>query len=104
MTKLCIDTSDRFKSIIRLEVREKKFEEIIDSDKPHSEKILQSIETICKKANVTPQMIEEVFVNEGPGSYTGLRVGISIANSLALSSGARINGQELGTLAEPVYS
>jgi len=104
MNKLFIDTSDRFKSVIKIESDEKILEEIIESQKPHSEKILYSIEKICKEAGIDPSLIEEVIVNEGPGSYTGLRVGISIANTLALSSGAKVNGREVGKLAEPVYS
>lgn len=104
MIKLFIDTSDRFKSVISLEKNGKMFDDIIESGKPHSEKILSSIENVCKKARIDHSSIDEIIVEEGPGSYTGLRVGIAIANALALSSGARVNGKEPGMLAEPVYS
>ena len=104
MICLYIDTNDRNKSVIELQVDDIRYNEIIHSEKPHSELILASIEKICKKAKINPSDIEDIKVAIGPGSYTGLRVGVAIANSLAFAAGARVNGKKIGTLAEPSYS
>jgi tRNA threonylcarbamoyladenosine biosynthesis protein TsaB len=37
-----------------------------------------------------PQQIDEIFVSIGPGSFTGLRIGITLAKTLAFATGAKI--------------
>ena len=39
--------------------------------------------------------ISEIEVNTGPGSFTGLRVGVSIANALGWALGIPVNGKDL---------
>jgi tRNA A37 threonylcarbamoyladenosine modification protein TsaB len=48
--------------------------------------------------------ITEIQVNEGPGSFTGLRVGVAIANTLGYLLNIPINGKEVGQMVEPRYS
>ena len=48
-----------------------------------SETILKVIDGLIKEAGITTLDIEGVFVIKGPGSFTGLRVGISVANTFA---------------------
>ena len=48
-----------------------------------SKKVIPSAEKILKEADKAWQDLTHVFVVKGPGSYTSLRVGISIANALA---------------------
>jgi hypothetical protein len=43
------------------------------------------VPTIQELLESTTGKIERIFIGIGPGSYTGLRVGVSVANSLALS-------------------
>lgn len=44
-----------------------------------------AIEATCKKANITIQDIEGICICAGPGSYTGLRVGMSTAKGLCFA-------------------
>ena len=48
----------------------------------HAEKLNGFIDECLKQANVTLQQIDAVAVSKGPGSYTGLRIGVSTAKGL----------------------
>ena len=51
----------------------------------HSEKLLSVIDSIMTQGNVAPSAIESLAVSIGPGSFTGLRIGLSTAKGLALA-------------------
>jgi len=104
MITLYINTTDRFESVIRLSVDKKSFEKKLKSEKPMSEKVLVLIKSVCDEAKINIQDINRVEVSTGPGSYTGIRVGIAIANALGVFAHAKINGQNFGKLAEATYS
>ncbi|HZJ18074.1 MAG TPA: tRNA (adenosine(37)-N6)-threonylcarbamoyltransferase complex dimerization subunit type 1 TsaB, partial [Patescibacteria group bacterium] len=65
--------------------------------------LLPLIEEILRKHNLFLQDISRIKVNTGPGSFTGLRVGISIANALGVFLGIPINNKKIGELEEPKY-
>lgn len=57
-----------------------------DSNKfSHAEKLHLFIEKALNIANVNKKDLEAVAVSKGPGSYTGLRIGVSAAKGLAYS-------------------
>ncbi|TSI04552.1 tRNA (adenosine(37)-N6)-threonylcarbamoyltransferase complex dimerization subunit type 1 TsaB [Lysinibacillus sp. BW-2-10] len=49
----------------------------------HSVTVMPTIEELLKKANIRSEEIDAIAVAEGPGSYTGLRIGVTIAKTLA---------------------
>ena len=51
--------------------------------KNSSEGIIPTIDKALKKAKITLADLSGVFVIKGPGSFTGLRVGLSVANQFA---------------------
>ena len=53
----------------------------------HAEKLIPAIERLPGKGKA-----DRILVNCGPGSFTGVRIGISAAKALALAWGAQING------------
>lgn len=65
--------------------------------------LLSLIDEVLKKHNLSPKDINEIKVNTGPGSFTGLRVGISIANTLGRFLKIPINNRKIGELEEPKY-
>ena len=51
----------------------------------HAERLHLFIDEILKENNLAPGDLEAVAVSKGPGSYTGLRIGVSAAKGLCFS-------------------
>ncbi|KGR76892.1 tRNA (adenosine(37)-N6)-threonylcarbamoyltransferase complex dimerization subunit type 1 TsaB [Ureibacillus manganicus] len=49
----------------------------------HSVTAMPVIEELLAKVNMKPNDIDAIAVSEGPGSYTGIRIGVTIAKTLA---------------------
>ncbi len=59
-------------------------EEVVQNEKlTHSVTVMPTIEELFQKANLKPAEIDAIAVSEGPGSYTGLRIGVTVAKTLA---------------------
>jgi len=56
--------------------------EIADQGYSHAEKLHVFIEEILKETGVTVRDLKAIAVSKGPGSYTGLRIGVSTAKGL----------------------
>ena len=54
--------------------------------------LLPTVDRVLQKAGVAARDLDAVAVSVGPGSFTGLRVGLATAKGLALGSGARLVG------------
>src|SRR3954451_3344025 len=44
---------------------------------------MPAIETLLKDCETTPSELDKIVVAKGPGSYTGVRIGVTIAKTLA---------------------
>ncbi|MBI4080323.1 MAG: tRNA (adenosine(37)-N6)-threonylcarbamoyltransferase complex dimerization subunit type 1 TsaB [Candidatus Levybacteria bacterium] len=66
--------------------------------------VLSMIDALLKKNKKKLGDLTAIRVNSGPGSFTGLRVGVSIANTLGFALNIPINDKPVGTLVEPVYT
>ena len=49
----------------------------------HAEKLLDLVDAAMKQAELRMSDLEAVAVSQGPGSYTGLRIGVSTAKGIA---------------------
>lgn len=54
----------------------------IDAKSKHSENVLKSIDEMCQEASTEVLDVGTVAVVVGPGSFTGLRIGVAIAKAL----------------------
>lgn len=54
----------------------------LDGDYSHAENLTLFIQDVLKQSNYTLQNIDAIAVSKGPGSYTGLRIGVSVAKGL----------------------
>lgn len=59
--------------------------ELNDGNYSHAEKLHPFIQDILKEADVALKEIDAVAVSKGPGSYTGLRIGVSAAKGLCFA-------------------
>ena len=76
--------------------------------KSGSQSLLPAIAKILKKNKKTLSDIKAVEVNTGPGSFTGTRVGVSVANALGFALNIPVNGSpreagKKGKIALPIY-
>jgi tRNA threonylcarbamoyl adenosine modification protein YeaZ len=56
----------------------------------HSAEILPTIARLLHRAGRTPGQIGQVYIAAGPGSFTGLRIAVTIAKHMQLASRAKI--------------
>ncbi len=61
--------------------------EIAEQGYSHAEKLHVFIEDILKETGVSVQDLKAIAVSKGPGSYTGLRIGVSTAKGLCYALG-----------------
>lgn len=52
--------------------------------KRQSEMILVKVDELLREQGIKPQDLQEIVVTEGPGSYTGMRIGIAFTKTYAL--------------------
>ena len=72
------------------------YERFLSVEAFHSEKVLPAIAGMMDSGHASPDQLDGIAVSTGPGSYTGVRIGISTA--LGLSSGWGIPALGVGTL------
>lgn len=103
MIALYIDSSNNQEIKVRLDIRGdvKNYSEKVNKK---VEKTLGLIEKSLKKNNLEIKDIDKIYVKRGPGSFTGLRIGISIANALSFALQKSINDKKLGSTEDVIYS
>ena len=53
----------------------------------HKSDLLVAIDDVCKRAGVVPMELDAIAVGAGPGSFTGLRIGMATAKGIAFAAG-----------------
>ncbi len=107
MNYLYIDTSDNKKVIVCLEIDKQKFTKEKEVDARSAQLVLPLIHEILGEHGLEPKDLTGIKVHIGPGSFTGLRVGVSVANAFAFALHIPVNNLEIvegKTLIEPMYS
>lgn len=83
-------------SVLFLDTHSEKITEIIKTEKnifikealsqlSHSEIAMPLLEELFATAGLEPNEIDEIIVVNGPGSFTGVRIGVTIAKTIAFS-------------------
>ncbi|MFS0674415.1 tRNA (adenosine(37)-N6)-threonylcarbamoyltransferase complex dimerization subunit type 1 TsaB [Ornithinibacillus sp. 179-J 7C1 HS] len=82
---LAMDTSNQALGVAILKDKEIVGEVVTNIAKNHSVRLMPAIEHLMKEVNLTPKELGKVVVAKGPGSYTGVRIGLTTAKTLAWS-------------------
>ena len=91
-----IDTATRYASVALSSQGEVLTELSWRSERNHSVELVPAMRLLMEQAGVQIDAIDAVFVVRGPGGFSALRVGISVAKSLAVGRGIPVVG--CGTL------
>lgn len=83
MIWLGIDTSNAPLSVALVEDGKVLAEVVQNIKLTHSVGAMPAVEELFNKTKLTPNMVDAIAVAEGPGSYTGVRIGVTIAKTLA---------------------
>lgn len=86
ITILSIETSARACSVSLSRDMEIVSSRMIDEQKAHASRLAPMISEVLEEASVKPSGLTAVAVSEGPGSYTGLRVGVSTAKGICFGA------------------
>jgi tRNA threonylcarbamoyladenosine biosynthesis protein TsaB len=85
MKLLSIDTSNYPLGIALIEEGKVIGEYITNLKKNHSVRAMTAIEQLLKDCDTVPKELTKIVVANGPGSYTGVRIGVTLAKTLAWS-------------------
>jgi tRNA threonylcarbamoyladenosine biosynthesis protein TsaB len=89
---LAIETSGRSGSVT-LGLNDEPIDTVqLPHKRRHNVELIPMIDVLCRKHEVTPDAMGQIYVSLGPGSFTGLRVGITTAKMLALAKGVEVFG------------
>ncbi|HQP06063.1 MAG TPA: tRNA (adenosine(37)-N6)-threonylcarbamoyltransferase complex dimerization subunit type 1 TsaB, partial [Smithellaceae bacterium] len=87
MLTLAFDTSSKTLSVALLRNRTVLHHVILHREQNHSEVLLPAIDEACRLSNVTVRDMDLFACTLGPGSFTGLRIGVSTLKGLMLATG-----------------
>lgn len=100
MIGLAIDTSTNVMGVAVTNEQTVIAEMITNEKKNHSVRLMPAIDHVLKEVDLTPKQLDRIIVAKGPGSYTGVRIGVSVAKTLAWSLNIPLVGvSSLETLA-----
>src|SRR5690625_2174255 len=85
MNILAMDTSTENLTVAIAQHDEITVELTLNSKNNHSRSLMPAIVDTMAKVGLEPEQLNEIVVGQGPGSYTGTRIGITTAKTLAWS-------------------
>lgn len=94
---LYINTKDQKQVSVSLKKDGEVVETLSEQNEYGSQVLLPLIEKLLKVQKLEYPDLKGIEVETGPGSFTGLRVGLSVANALAYSLNIPVNGKKIET-------
>ena len=91
MNFLSIDCSTDIGSLF-VKTKNKTFSQVLQSDKLNNDLLMQRILDFFEENNIKFGDISNIFVNQGPGNFSGLRGSLAIAKGLSLARNLNLFG------------
>jgi tRNA threonylcarbamoyladenosine biosynthesis protein TsaB len=89
---LALDTSTRYGAIALGRADGSLFHAVGDPQWRHGRALVPNVRDLLREAGLSPRELGGVAVGLGPGSYTGLRVGVTAAKTFAYATGCLLAG------------
>lgn len=83
MNVLAIDSANMVMGVSVINEEKVLGEMITNVKRNHSIRLMPAISDLMKEVSMKPQELDRIVVAEGPGSYTGVRIGVTIAKTMA---------------------
>jgi len=96
MNFLSIDCSTGITSLFA-KVENKTFNKVLQSDKSNNDLLMKHILDFFKENNLKFSDISQIFVNQGPGNFSGLRGSLAVAKGISLSKNIKLYGYDTFT-------
>jgi tRNA threonylcarbamoyladenosine biosynthesis protein TsaB len=82
---LAADTSTAICSVALCKDHDILAETVLLGDRLHAERMIATVDWVLAQAGITPDLIDLLAIAQGPGSFTGLRIGAAVFKGLALA-------------------
>lgn len=92
MLALSIESATNSAAVALVDERRVLAERFLNIEKNHSEKLLPQLDGLLADSGMGPDALDLIAVSIGPGSFTGLRIGLSTAKALAYGWDLPIKG------------
>lgn len=83
MRIVSLDAATRYSGLAIMEDEVLRAEWLVSSGLTHSQRLMPALDFLLQETNLTIQEIDALVVSQGPGSFTGLRIGLATARALA---------------------
>ncbi|HEX7065406.1 MAG TPA: tRNA (adenosine(37)-N6)-threonylcarbamoyltransferase complex dimerization subunit type 1 TsaB [Bacillales bacterium] len=114
MKILAIDTSNQVMGVAVSDGQVILGEMITNMKKNHSVRVMPAVQLLLREVRLKPKDLDRIAVAHGPGSYTGVRIGVTIAKTMAWSLGIPVvgisslevlaqNGRRFDGLVSPIF-
>ncbi|KRO18003.1 tRNA (adenosine(37)-N6)-threonylcarbamoyltransferase complex dimerization subunit type 1 TsaB [Lacticaseibacillus saniviri] len=80
---LALETSNQAMSVAVMNDHDLLGEITINRKQTHSQQLMPAIEQLMAASALTPEQLDRIVVADGPGSYTGIRIAVTTAKTLA---------------------
>ncbi len=87
MIILAADTSTSVNTVAVCDGGRPLAETVVDCGRKHSERLIETADWVLGQAELTLDDVDGLAISNGPGSFTGLRVGVAAWKGLALGKG-----------------
>lgn len=90
MLLLAIETSSRHSSVALHDGQKILGQQSFEHGLQNAARILPLIDGMCRGLGIAPRELSHVAVSIGPGSFTGLRIGVTLAKTVCFATGAKL--------------
>lgn len=87
---IAIETTARRGGVALAEGSQLLVVEALAVDRDHASELIPTVDRLCRQVGWQGNSAEQVYVSVGPGSFTGTRIGVTFAKTLALATSAQV--------------